>query len=127
MLQNALVPTFWLFLATIASAAPISDEPITTAGNNIGYGTGGGIAGLIILILDIIVISSSPHKLLSVLLHPYNGQASEHPDTNPVSQNSRSIAIEPTGLPQTSLDPCRPPFPSYRHGPLLPILQPRST
>merc|ERR1712230_339735 len=54
--QNAVVSTFWLFLATIASAAPISDEPITTAGNNIGYGTGGGIAGLIILILDIIVI-----------------------------------------------------------------------
>jgi hypothetical protein len=58
MMQNALIPALWLFVATLASAAPIADEPITTAGNNIGYGTGGGIAGLIILILDIIVISS---------------------------------------------------------------------
>ncbi|KAJ9498053.1 hypothetical protein H2202_006656 [Exophiala xenobiotica] len=75
MMQNALTPALWLFVATLASAAPIADEPITTAGNNIGYGTGGGIAGLIILILDIIVIievlqSNRPasHKLLWILV-----------------------------------------------------------
>lgn len=126
MLQNTLVPAIWLFLAAIASAAPISDEPITTAGNNIGYGTGGGIAGLIILILDIIVISSSP-PIVFFTSTPLQRHVSEHPDTNPVRQNSRSIAIQPASLSQGPLDPCHPPFPSCRHDPLLPLLQPRSS
>lgn len=56
MLHNIITFLFLLF-TSIASAAPIGDEPVTTTSNAIGYGTGGGIAGLIILILDIIVIS----------------------------------------------------------------------
>ncbi|KAI1611610.1 hypothetical protein EDD37DRAFT_609753 [Exophiala viscosa] len=79
MLQNILLPILSLCL-TLASAAPVSGDALTTLGhhhnnNNIGYGTGGGIAGLIILILDIIVIvevlqSTRPasHKLLWILV-----------------------------------------------------------
>ncbi|KAJ9636651.1 hypothetical protein H2204_005251 [Knufia peltigerae] len=74
MLHNIITFLFLLF-TSIASAAPIGDEPVTTTSNAIGYGTGGGIAGLIILILDIIVIievlqSNRPvsHKLLWILI-----------------------------------------------------------
>jgi len=63
-----------LLLATFASALPTSGTA-TTAGNSWQYGTGGGILGLIVLVLDIIVFvevikSSRPtsHKLLWSLL-----------------------------------------------------------
>jgi hypothetical protein len=55
MLNNMIAPILYLWIA-LASAAPISDGTFTAAGNSVGYGTGGGIAGLIILVLDIIVI-----------------------------------------------------------------------
>ncbi|KAF7553389.1 hypothetical protein G7Z17_g3671 [Cylindrodendrum hubeiense] len=56
MLQNVLLSTFLCqLMAALAFAAPIGDEPVSAAGNEVGYGTGGGIIGLIILILDIIV------------------------------------------------------------------------
>jgi len=66
-----------LFLAALALAAPIAEEAVaaTAGGNAWQYGTGGGIIGLIVLILDIIVFvevikSSRPpsHKLLWSLL-----------------------------------------------------------
>ncbi|CAK4034977.1 Cardiolipin synthase [Lecanosticta acicola] len=46
-----------LCLAALAWAAPIADEVTTTQGMNPSqkYGTGGGIIGFIVLILDIIV------------------------------------------------------------------------
>ncbi|KAK3365544.1 hypothetical protein B0T24DRAFT_636064 [Lasiosphaeria ovina] len=59
MMHNALFSSFiaQLCLAALALAAPIADETLTTAGhgNSWQYGTGGGILGLIILVLDIIV------------------------------------------------------------------------
>jgi hypothetical protein len=48
---------FQLWLASLAFAAPIADETFTTADNTISYGTGGGIVGLIVLILDVLVFS----------------------------------------------------------------------
>ncbi|KAJ9129561.1 hypothetical protein NKR19_g10311 [Coniochaeta hoffmannii] len=66
-----------LFFAALALAAPIADETAMAkaGGNAWQYGTGGGILGLIVLILDIIVFvevikSSRPpsHKLLWSLL-----------------------------------------------------------
>lgn len=49
-----------LFLTALAVAAPVADQTVvTTAGGNAWqYGTGGGILGLIVLILDIIVFGS---------------------------------------------------------------------
>ncbi|KAI0147079.1 hypothetical protein GGR57DRAFT_477803 [Xylariaceae sp. FL1272] len=44
-----------LCLASWAFAAPIADETLTTTNNSWQAGTGGGIIGLIVLILDIIV------------------------------------------------------------------------
>ncbi|KAI9149032.1 hypothetical protein HJFPF1_11077 [Paramyrothecium foliicola] len=61
-----------LCLASLALAAPVST---TTAQNTWQYGTGGGILGFIVLVLDIIVFieivkSNRPvsHKLLWCLL-----------------------------------------------------------
>jgi hypothetical protein len=59
MLQN-IFSTILCLCATLAYAAPVGDETFTAAGNSVGYGTGGGIVGLIILILDIIVIGMQP-------------------------------------------------------------------
>ena len=60
-----LVQLFW---ATLASAAPVVDETLMTTGvdNTWTYGTGGGILGFIVLILDIIVFS----EFSPVLGHP---------------------------------------------------------
>ncbi|RKU39803.1 hypothetical protein DL546_001051 [Coniochaeta pulveracea] len=57
MFQNAFAVVLQLCLATLAFAAPIVDETVSakTAGNTWQYGTGGGIIGFIILILDIMV------------------------------------------------------------------------
>ncbi len=57
MMQNALLSSLiWQLLLTFAFAAPIVDT--TNVDNTLGYGTGGGIIGLIVLILDIIVFST---------------------------------------------------------------------
>lgn len=112
MSHNILSPIL-LFWITLACAAPISDDTFTAAGNSIGYGTGGGIAGLIILILDIIVIGMKSQPVLDV----------EHLR---LTDNSRGSTINSSGQSQTPLDPRRPLVPAYRHDPLLPILQPRS-
>ncbi|OAL33144.1 hypothetical protein AYO20_07626 [Fonsecaea nubica] len=76
MIQNVLIQ---LFLAALAFAAPITDGGDGTlhAMNKdmIGYGTGGGIVGLIVLVLDVLVFievlkSNRPpsHKLLWCLI-----------------------------------------------------------
>ncbi|KAM0695654.1 hypothetical protein Q7P36_004136 [Cladosporium allicinum] len=65
-----------LCLAALCSAAPIADDFTTLNSNATQYGTGGGIIGFIVLVLDILVWievlkSSRPvsHKLLwSVLV-----------------------------------------------------------
>jgi hypothetical protein len=60
MFQNAIAVVLQLCLASLAFAAPIVDETVSakTAGNTWQYGTGGGIIGFIILILDIMVWST---------------------------------------------------------------------
>ncbi|KAJ4390818.1 hypothetical protein N0V93_004416 [Gnomoniopsis smithogilvyi] len=63
-------------LAALALGAPVvQDVSATTAGNSWQYGTGGGIIGFIVLVLDIIVFievlkSNRPplHKLLWCLV-----------------------------------------------------------
>jgi hypothetical protein len=61
--MTALLLLSHLLLATFASALPTGDVTTTTAGNSWQYGTGGGILGLIVLVLDIIVFGTrSPHK-----------------------------------------------------------------
>lgn len=58
MLHNFLTLLLQLCLASFALAAPVAqDVSASTAGNSWQYGTGGGILGFIVLILDIIVFS----------------------------------------------------------------------
>ncbi len=58
MQYGQMLPAFilQLYLATVALAAPVVT---TAASNSWTYGTGGGILGLVVLILDIIVFSTS--------------------------------------------------------------------
>lgn len=57
-----------LCLAAVAFAAPLADHQIKTLGMNPGqqYGTGGGIVGFIVLVLDIIIWSKFLSPLLAV-------------------------------------------------------------
>lgn len=58
MLQNYSLSVFLqFFLAMLAYAAPIADEISTKATEPWQYGTGGGIVGFIVLVLDILVWS----------------------------------------------------------------------
>ncbi|KAK0376193.1 hypothetical protein CLIM01_06459 [Colletotrichum limetticola] len=65
-MRNAVFAQFLLQLcfALLAVAAPASDPAVGTAahGNTWQYGTGGGILGFIVLVLDIIVFRESPSK-----------------------------------------------------------------
>lgn len=47
-----------LFWATLALAAPVETITTTTLDNTWQYGTGGGILGFIVLVLDILVFSA---------------------------------------------------------------------
>ena len=76
-MQNNLVANFFfqLCLAALALAAPVAEQVTVQKTDAWQYGTGGGIIGLIVLILDIIVFvevikSNRPpvHKLLWSLL-----------------------------------------------------------
>lgn len=59
MMSTTIISFLQLWLATLAFAAPIaSDEFSTTAADPWQYGTGGGIIGFIILVLDILVWST---------------------------------------------------------------------
>jgi hypothetical protein len=56
MFQYALALFLQLSLAAFALAAPVGQE-ISATSNTWQYGTGGGIIGFIVLILDILVFS----------------------------------------------------------------------
>lgn len=60
---------FQLFLAALAYAAPIADETLSAKAvdNTWTYGTGGGIIGFIVLVLDIIAFSAYTPPLLRLL------------------------------------------------------------
>lgn len=59
MLHNFFTLLLQLSLAAFALAAPVAqDVSASTAGNSWQYGTGGGILGFIVLILDILVFST---------------------------------------------------------------------
>lgn len=59
MLHNFLALLLQLCLASLTLAAPVAqDVSAATASNTWQYGTGGGILGFIVLILDIIVFST---------------------------------------------------------------------
>lgn len=60
MFQYAFALLLQLCLATLAFAAPLAQEvSASTASNSWQYGTGGGVIGFIVLVLDIIVLSTS--------------------------------------------------------------------
>lgn len=65
MAQNNLLSSFvvQLCLVTLAIAAPVADKTLVTTdhGNAWQFGTGGGILGLVILILDVFVIGTFSH------------------------------------------------------------------
>ena len=74
MINAAFSMFLQLCLAALAFAAPLADETVTTTGTPMQYGTGGGILGFIILILDIIVFSTLPRcvsRVLPVAMSPY--------------------------------------------------------
>ena len=55
-----------LCLAALCYAAPIADDSFSTTGSNATqYGTGGGIVGFIVLILDILVWGTSDNCILA--------------------------------------------------------------
>lgn len=56
-----------LCLAALCSAAPLS----TNSSNATQYGTGGGIVGFIVLVLDILVWSTCPAAIPSSNTHAY--------------------------------------------------------
>ena len=90
-----------LLLAALALAAPMADETVmaTAGGNAWQYGTGGGILGLIVLILDIIVFGACTSPCLD--LRP--SRSGSDPQLTVVSPCSRSHQVEPSSLPQAAL------------------------
>ncbi|KAF2792957.1 hypothetical protein K505DRAFT_375677 [Melanomma pulvis-pyrius CBS 109.77] len=73
MLQSILSLLLQISLFTFAAASPVASSSNT--GNQIGFGAGGGVAGFIVLILDIIVFAEVlnsnrpvPNKVLWCLL-----------------------------------------------------------
>jgi hypothetical protein len=62
-----------LCLAALCSAAPIADDFTTLNSNATQYGTGGGIVGFIVLVLDILVWS----KFLTAHTHHRNTQCAD--------------------------------------------------
>ncbi|KAF4781493.1 hypothetical protein HER10_EVM0012707 [Colletotrichum scovillei] len=103
-MHNAVFTQFLLQLcfALLAVAAPASDPAVGIAahGNTWQYGTGGGILGFIVLVLDIIVFlevlkSDRPvsHKVLwclVVFLFPIVGMVIYWLFSNRAAHNSRS-------------------------------------
>lgn len=60
MYQHVYTFLLQLCLAALAFAAPVAQEiSASTVNNSWQYGTGGGIIGFIVLILDILVFSTS--------------------------------------------------------------------
>ena len=71
MYQPILSLLLQLWLAALALAAPIADETFSTTSSSVGYGTGGGIVGLIILVLDVLVFSAFQPPLAVFYLSIY--------------------------------------------------------
>ncbi|KAF9880264.1 hypothetical protein CkaCkLH20_02218 [Colletotrichum karsti] len=102
MLQNTFFTSlfFQLCFALLAAAAPVDSNLSATAQNSWQYGTGGGIIGFIVLVLDIIVFievlkSDRPvsHKVLwclVVFLFPIIGMIVYWLFSNRAAHNSRS-------------------------------------
>lgn len=64
MYQHVYAFLLQLCLAALAFAAPVAQEiSASTVNNSWQYGTGGGIIGFIVLILDIIVFRKSTQPL----------------------------------------------------------------
>lgn len=115
-----------LSLAALALGAPIAqDVSATTAGNSWQYGTGGGIIGFIVLVLDIIVFSTPtppPHLLL---IPPSTG-------IDMLTDlfffffvcNSRGPEVQPPTSSQAALVLGCLPLPHCRNGYLLALFQP---
>jgi hypothetical protein len=118
MMQHFLVQ---LFLAALALAAPIAEETVaaTAGGNAWQYGTGGGILGLIVLILDIIVFGSC--------IFPQAMLAQESASPNGCSVCSRSHKVQPSSFPQVALVALGVHIPDRGADHLLAVLQPRGT
>lgn len=75
MFQHFINILLQLSLASLALAAPVAND-VTTASNSWQYGTGGGVLGFIVLVLDIIVFSMScrplpTHAPLPPINHSY--------------------------------------------------------
>ena len=114
MLSNTMLSALFLqlWMAFVAVAAPVAEQAVTGPhhGNAWQYGTGGGIIGLIVLVLDIIVFSTSPSS-----------------STNRTCANccsSRGLQVEPPPVLQDPVvSPGLPlPHPRYHH--LLALLEP---
>ncbi|KAK4184848.1 hypothetical protein QBC35DRAFT_476902 [Podospora australis] len=105
MISNALFSSFLsqLLLAAFALAAPLKEDStitVKTVGNAWQYGTGGGILGLIVLILDIIVFvevlqsnrpaSSKIIWCLVVFLFPIVGMVVYYVFSNRSAHSNRS-------------------------------------
>jgi hypothetical protein len=118
MLQNTLSFFLQLCLATLAFAAPVANEAVSVAGHGDAwqYGTGGGIIGFIVLILDILVFSKSMASSPTPPLFP--------PQDTMLTASSGSTEVEPSPHPEGPLVPRRLPLPHPRHGRLLALLQP---
>ncbi|KAL0933583.1 uncharacterized protein CTRU02_210382 [Colletotrichum truncatum] len=93
---------FQLCFALLAAAAPVSDPTLSATGhgNTWQYGTGGGIIGFVVLVLDIIVFievlksdRTVSHKVLwclVVFLFPIIGMIIYWLFSNRAAHNSRS-------------------------------------
>ncbi|KAF6810436.1 hypothetical protein CPLU01_15309 [Colletotrichum plurivorum] len=104
MLQQNLISSllFQLFFALLAAAAPVSDPTLSATGhgNTWQYGTGGGIIGFVVLVLDIIVfievlksdrsVGSKVLWCLVVFLFPIIGMVIYWLFSNRAAHNSRS-------------------------------------
>lgn len=104
-----------LLFAALAFAAPIADETVkaTAGGNAWQYGTGGGILGLIVLILDVIVFGScSPSP------------STYEPCTDSSFAYSRSHQIQPSSLAQAALVAPGLYLPHRRSHSVLAVLRP---
>jgi hypothetical protein len=104
-----------LCLASLGLAAPVSTEALD---NSWQYGTGGGLLGLVVLILDVIVFG-----MLTPLPPPRS--------CSPLEQGmlirlvaSRGLEVEPLAGAEAYLVSGRLPLPRYRHDHLLPLLEP---
>ncbi|KAK4463181.1 hypothetical protein QBC42DRAFT_266166 [Cladorrhinum samala] len=102
MINSAIFSAFvaQLLWAGLALAAPVDQVAAAGHGNSWQYGTGGGILGLIVLVLDIMVFievfqSNRPasHKILwslVVFLFPILGMLIYYLFSNRAAHNNRS-------------------------------------